>query len=385
MRLPTLDYESARRLPGARFVDLRSPAEFERDRIPGARNVPLLDDAQRAIVGTLYKRESPAAAVARGLELAGSRLPELVAGLLGRAPEGEAWRERFRELARDLRAGAGSLELQAAAPAGPGAPPALILHCWRGGMRSRSVVALLHALGERHVLHLAGGFKEYRAWVRTQLAAIDPETPLIVLRGPTGVGKTRVLERLEAAEPGSTIDLEGLAGHRSSILGDIGLQPVTGMAFESRLVARLGELGPPPWFIEGESRKVGDVIVPAPLFAAMEAGIQVRLDAPLPLRVRLLREDYLPGPETAAQLAARLPFLEKRLGPAWVGQLRAWLDAGEWERVAETLLERYYDPLYSKSDRKRTWSARMDASAPDLVPRLLELRQRARSTTNAAR
>lgn len=384
MRLPTLDYHAAHRLPGVRIVDLRSPAEFARDRIPGARNVPLLDDAQRAVVGTLYKRESPAAAMEHGLEITEARLEVLLGELLERVPEAGAWRERFHTLAKDLRAGAGVLELEDAVVPNPAAAPPLVLHCWRGGMRSRSVVALLRALGERQVLHLDGGFKGYRAWVRAQLAGFDAATPVVVLRGPTGVGKTRILHRLEAALPGSTLDLEGLAGHRSSVLGDVGLQPVTGAAFESALAARLLAMGPPPWFVEGESRKVGDVIVPAQLFQAMEQGVQVRIDAAMELRVQQLREDYLPGAETAAQLAERLPFLEKRLGPSWVGRLRGWLDAGEWARVAETLLERYYDPLYARSDRKREWADRMDASAPDLVPRLLELRQRVRTTTHAA-
>ncbi|RMH04966.1 MAG: tRNA 2-selenouridine(34) synthase MnmH [Planctomycetota bacterium] len=375
MDLPTLAYAEAVRLPGVEFVDLRSPSEFAHDHLPGARNVPLFDDRQRAVVGTLYCRESPAAAWREGLRIVEERLAGLLAEILGEPVPDRAWRRRFHELTAPGRDPAFQREFRWLAPSEP--PPApLVLHCWRGGMRSRSVVALMHALGIHRAIHLAGGYKGYRAWVRERLAAFDPATPLIVLRGPTGVGKTRILARLEEAAPGATIDLEGLARHRSSILGDVGLEPVGQKAFESALADRLGRLGPPPWFIEGESRKVGDVVLPEPLFRAMEEGIQIRLDAPLAHRVEVLAADYLPTPAHAAELRARLPFLEKRLGRTWTGRLRAWLDRGEWRRVAEVLLERYYDPRYGHHDRRRRWAAEFNAADPGLVADLLAFRAR---------
>ncbi len=378
MRLPTLDYATARRLAGVRFVDLRSPAEHARDHVPGAASVPLFDDLQRAVVGTLYKQVSPDAAWQEGLRLAEERLPGILDAILGRPVPREAWLARFRELARRLRSDrppvldpvpAGELESPP-----PGRGP-LVLYCWRGGMRSRSVAMLLRALGEPAVYHLTGGYKGYRAWVRARLAAFDPGTPLLVLRGPTGTGKTRILRRLEELHPGTVVDLEGMAGHRSSILGDIGLEPAATALFESRLAARLDELGPPPWWVEGESRKVGDIVVPAPFFQAMEAGVQVRVDAPLEYRCRLLREDYLAVPGAAEALAGRLPFLEARLGREWAGRLQDWLRAGDWEQVARVLLERYYDPRYARSDRRRLWTAHLDATDPELPARLWALRQ----------
>jgi tRNA 2-selenouridine synthase len=376
MRLPTLPFEAAARLPGARFVDLRSPAEFAEDHVPGADNAPLLDDEQRAVVGTLYQKVSREVAYDEGLRIVEERLFRLLGGIVGEEVPLADWLPRFRELAAAGRSDQFGGAFEWAEPAALPERP-VVLNCWRGGMRSRSVVALLHALGFTRAVHLSGGYKGYRAWVRQQLAAFPPAARLVVLRGPTGVGKTRLLAALEAAAPGSTIDLEGLAQHRSSILGDVGLAPVSQKAFESALAARLGRLGPPPWFVEGESRKVGDAVVPAALFAAMEDGLHVRLDAPLGHRVEVLAGDYLETPEHTAELRERLPFLEKRLGRKWTGQLGEWLDQGAWRQVAEVLLERYYDPRYGHHDRRRTWAAQLDASDPGVVAELLGLRRRA--------
>lgn len=373
MRLPTLAFAEARRIE-SRFVDLRSPSEFARDHVPGATNVPLFDDQQRAVVGAVYRNVSPAAAAEAGLAMVEARLPELLGAVLGRDVPWEHWRRRFEKLADGIRRNASQgITLQPARPGELGARP-LVLSCWRGGMRSRAVAALLRALGEESVAILSGGYKSYRMWVRGKIHALDPETPLIVLRGPTGVGKTRLLHLLEAEEPGSTLDLEGMACHRSSILGDVGLAPATTLGFESALADRLERLGPPPWFVEGESRRVGDVVLPEALYRAMETGAQVRLDASLEHRVRLLVEDYLPGSAAAAQMAERLPFLEQRLGAAWIGRLRAWLAAGRAGDVARVLLESYYDPRYAHCDRRRVWTARLRADDPEAVPRLLQLR-----------
>ncbi|MBC8328167.1 MAG: tRNA 2-selenouridine(34) synthase MnmH [Planctomycetes bacterium] len=354
-------------------MDLRSPREFAEDHLPGAVNVPLFDDRQRAVVGTLYAKESADAAYEAGLEMVEERLAGLLEEVLDVPVAADAWRPRFRELTAWGRDGRFQEAVEWTAPDPLPASP-IVLNCWRGGMRSRSVVALLQALGERRAVHLSGGYKAYRAWVRQRLVELEPTMPLIVLRGPTGVGKTRILAAIEREAPGTTIDLEGFAQHRSSVLGDVGLAPVSQKAFETALIARLAQLGPPPWFVEGESRKVGDAVVPEPLFEAMEAAVQVRIDGSLEHRVGVLAADYLPTQEHASELRDRLPFLEKRLGKKWTGQLSAWLDQGDWRRVAEVLLERYYDPRYGHHDQRRRWALEIDAEQPQLVAQLLALR-----------
>lgn len=336
---PVLSFEEARLLRGARWVDLRSPSEFARDAIPGAVSVPLFDDDERALIGTLYKRVSPEAAIAEGQRLVGARLPELA-----RAVRGDA--------------------------SGP-----IVLHCWRGGMRSRAVAELLHGMGAP-VVQLRGGYKAYRSWVLAQLAAWPPDgpSPFLLVSGATGAGKTLLLRELEEAAPGSTLDLEACAGHRSSILGAVGRAPVSQAAFEGRIVARAERLGPPPWFVEAESRKVGDAIVPERLWRAMRAAPAVELRARAGTRVRILIEDYLAAPGAAAEIAERLPFLERRLGAAWSGRLTALHEAGRHAEIAALLLEHYYDPLYAHSGRDLAPQVRVDREDPSRVQTLLAWR-----------
>jgi len=373
VKLPTINYSRLQALAlgnRLRVVDVRSPQEFSEDHIPNAQSIPLFDDDQRCLVGTLYKKESPQAAYNQGLEFASERMGEILNQVLGFSCDESDWRPRFRALIPQVH----GLDVTDPEDFRLDNDNLTVVHCWRGGMRSRSLVALLQSLGHENVVCLAGGYKGYRGWVRHQLSCLSPETPLIVLRGPTGVGKTKILQQLEARTPGSTIDLEGCAGHRSSILGAVGLRPVSQKAFESSLVARLSMLGDPPWFVEGESRKVGDVIVPTQLFAAMEGGDQVHITASQEHRCNTLAEDYLATPGHIAQLRERLPFLEKRLGAKWIGKLQEWLDAGNWRQVAETLLEHYYDPLYGHTDSGREWSAQLNAEDSQLLSRLEEHR-----------
>ena len=312
MRIPTNDYPELRQHPW-RWVDLRSPAEFQRDHVPSAVNVPLFDDEQRAIVGTLYKKESPQSAFEAGMAFVERRLPKLLEELIGREVDSGEWIPRFRELGAQLHPDADLLELEHGAPfETTSATPGLVLYCWRGGMRSRSVCALLQALGIQ-VMLLDGGYKRYRTWVREQLESLDLP-PISVLRGPTGVGKTAILAQLEERQRNTTLCLESLANHRSSVLGAVGKQPVSQPMFDSTLLERLTELGQRPFFIEGESRKVGDVILPEKLWEAMETGSQVRLQAQTTTRVANLLEDYLATDGAIEAICAHLPFLEGRIG-----------------------------------------------------------------------
>ena len=376
MLLPSLSYQEARTLPGLRVVDVRSPAEYAEDHIPGADLVPLLDDAQRALVGTLFRQESASAALAEGLNLVRDRIRRILYEVLGHSIPEAQWQAKFDalvplveelEVQRQSSGTNGSLGLAS------GEPPILV-QCWRGGQRSRALVALLRALGFEQVYHLHRGYKGYRAWVRTQLEDLQFSAPWIILRGATGVGKTRLLQELEQKCPGSTLDLEGLAGHRSSILGGVGLKPVSQKRFESLLVARLQELDSAPGFVEGESRKIGDRLIPPVLFAAMEAGLSIRITASKARRVQNLLADYQGDAATQQELRTKLPFLEARLGKKWTGKLVAMLDRGQAAEVAESLLEAYYDPLYGHSDQRRSWVGEFCAEDPAVTADLLAFR-----------
>jgi tRNA 2-selenouridine synthase len=347
-------------------IDLRSPAEHAVDRLPGAVNVPLFDDVQRAVIGTLYQHSSPAAAFEEGRRAARAGIDELVRAVA----EAAAWRVPEIDLgARVMDMTQGGIEhLEGRlGPAPRRAPPsgAVVLHCWRGGLRSRAVVALLRGLGLERAVGLSGGYKAWRARVRADLEAWSAP-PTFVLRGYTGVGKTLVLRALEAQRPGATLDLEALAGHRSSILGGVGLAPCSQKAFETRLFLRLRAGFAQGWAVlEGESRKVGDAIQPARVWDALEGGVNLRLAAPPERRAEVLVADYLAREEHRAELRAALPFLEERLGRTkYKGVLTALLDARRDRELALLLLERYYDPLYAHSEAGRTCAATFEASDP---------------------
>ena len=205
--------------PRTTVIDLRSPSEHAEDHVPGAVNVPLFDDVERALIGTLYRVSSPQAAFEEGRRAARAGIGALVGAVAAAA----GWSAPALDLpARvdGLTAGGferleGRLRAQPRAAAPPGA---VVLHCWRGGLRSRSVIAFLRGLGLERAVGLTGGYKGWRARVRAELDGWQAP-PAFVLRGFTGVGKTLVLRALEARRPGLTVDLEALAGHRSSILG----------------------------------------------------------------------------------------------------------------------------------------------------------------------
>lgn len=351
-------------------VDLRSPSEFADDHLPGAHNVPLFDDAERSIIGTLYKRESPEAAFQKGRALVEQGIQALVArvaALTGHPLPGSDLAAEVRRMT------VGGIERASSelATGEPGAPPAraLVLHCWRGGLRSRSVVAFLRKLGWQDAFGLENGYRGYRQSVMDSLSTFAAP-PTYVLRGLTGVGKTLVLRELEALRPGWTLDLEACAGHRSSILGRVGLEPVTQKGFESRIAARVRAGFAGRLVLEGESRKVGDSIQPPRIWDALQSGTNLLLVAPVERRTDVLLEDYLALPGNRAELREKLPFIEQRLGPVrWHGELVALLDAGQDRELCRILLEHYYDPLYRHGEKGRTYAAEFETTDPERAAR----------------
>lgn len=347
--------------PDALIVDLRTPDEFAVDHLPGACNVPLLSNEGRALVGFLYKRDSPDAAFREGRGLVLKR----VQGLVNEVAELAGWpapEVDLQERALDMtRRGIQALEddLVAQAAALPERP--VVLHCWRGGLRSRSVVALLRSLGLDRASALLGGYRSYRELIRSELEEASLP-PAYVLRGLTGVGKTLVLREIETLRPGWTVDLEGCAGHRSSLLGMVGLEPVSQKAFDSALGLRLRSGFPGPVIYEGESRKVGDVIIPESMWSSMQAATNLELVAPVEVRVDVLLDDYLARPESRVQLRQQLATVEGRMEGSF--GLVDLLDRGEERELVRLLLEHYYDPLYRRSERGKSYGVTIDTSQP---------------------
>ena len=237
------------------IVDVRSPGEFEQGHVPGAVNLPLFSNDERAQVGTTYKQQGRQLAVQLGLELVGLKLPSLAQALL--------------ELAE--------------------ADQTLRLHCWRGGMRSGSMAWLASTL-ELPVLLLEGGYKAYRRWV---LACFESAWPLLVLGGRTGTGKTDLLHALRQRGQ-AVVDLEGLANHRGSSFGGLGQPPQPSTEhYENLLAASLtASAGQAPIWLEAESAQVGRCRIPAGLWRQMGEAPAVEIQRPIAERVEQLVSVY---------------------------------------------------------------------------------------------
>jgi len=319
--LPALSVEKAL-AEDMLLLDVRTAEEFAKGSIPGARSFPLFDDLERAEIGTIYKQVGRDAAVVKGLEFFEPRLQQFLLSLSAIKPQ------------------------------------QLVVYCARGGMRSASVVRLLEENGFR-VSQMQGGYKYYRQFILQQLE--NPTPPLIVLHGQTGVGKTLILQKLP-----DHLDLEGLAQHRSSLFGAINKTPRTQKDFEALLVKKLSQLPEDLFlFVEGESRKVGQVFIPQSFANAMKSGILVLLKASLETRISRIVEEYnICDEQSIQQIDSILQSLKVALGKVKVEQLRLWLKQGEIENIVHMLLVDYYDPRYQHA--MSGYDFELELSAEDL-------------------
>lgn len=294
-------------------IDVRSPAEFSEDHIPGSVNVPLLLDDERAIVGTIYKQEGPGAARLKGLQLSAHRFPAMVAEIV------EAAGER-----------------------------PLIVTCWRGGLRSRSVVTLLELCGIRAV-QLKGGYQSFRRAVVSFFEESPFAPRLVILHGMTGVGKSELLRRL--AERGhAVVDLEGIARHRGSAFGGVGLsQDISQKRFETLLWDAFRLLPPQgPIILEGESKRIGRYFLPGRLPEAMANARTVWCSASMETRVERLMAEY-GRPDYREVILSALGRIRKRLGDLRHRRLRDLVESWELSEFTRLLIQWYYDPLYYRS------------------------------------
>lgn len=309
----TISLDDALKLNNPIFIDMRSPSEFANGAIPGAVNIPLLNDEERGEVGTIYKLTGPDAAKQQGLALVSAKLPALVGSI----------REQYNR------------------------GRTVVVYCWRGGMRSKSVVGILEIMGIP-AYQLSGGYKGYRRYVLDTLASFTVRPTVYTLCGSTGVGKTTLLALL--AERGApVIDLEKLANHRGSVFGSVGLgRPATAQNFDAMLLQELTRLNDAPYIIvECESKRIGNVYIPETLFAAMNRGPKILARADIETRVTRLIEEYVDlYSRRHDEIRASLLALRKRLGGDRTQRLAAAFDAGDIREVVRTLLTDYYDPLY---------------------------------------
>lgn len=308
----SLEQALALRDKGALLVDARSPAEYAEASVPGALNVPILDDAERTEVGTLYKKVGKQQARRRGVEIVAPKIPALV-------------------------------ELVARHHAGTSLP--VIVFCWRGGMRSLALAQFLELAGIP-ARQLNGGHKNFRRHV-LEFFEHGQWGRLLVFRGLTGVGKTLWLHRLTGCGH-PVIDLEGLANHRGSAFGNLGLQPQPGQKmFEALLWDKLRKVAPDGYALaEGESRHIGRVALPVRVYQSLQEETSLWLNASLEKRVANILADYPAVDQLKEEFAPPLRALKGKLGGETVDRYLTLLEAGDWPELVRELMINYYDPLY---------------------------------------
>ncbi|MEP3333724.1 tRNA 2-selenouridine(34) synthase MnmH [Sedimentitalea sp.] len=305
-------------------IDVRSPAEFAEDHFPGAINLPVLDNAQRAEVGTIYKQKSPFLARKLGAALVFRNAAHHVETAL-RDHEG-GWRP--------------------------------LVYCWRGGQRSGSFTWMLREIGWRAEV-IEGGYRSYRRLVNAALYDVPLAHHLILLDGYTGTAKTDLLHRLKA-RGGQMLDLEGLAGHRGSLLGRMATPQPSQKAFESALAMELEKLDPSrPVVIEAESSKIGERIIPPSLWVAMKDAPRIQLNAPIVARTDYLVRAYDDVLSDGERMMELLDLLRAFRGNAVVDGWFERIKEGDKPGLTRALMEQHYDPAYDKS--RKAISARVIA------------------------
>ncbi|HET7775731.1 MAG TPA: tRNA 2-selenouridine(34) synthase MnmH [Azospira sp.] len=297
------------------IIDVRTPAEFAEDHVPGAVNCPVLSDEERVTVGTLYKQVSPFEAKKVGAALISINIARHLQG-------------RFHDRPKEWRP---------------------LIYCWRGGQRSGAMQIIFRQIGWR-ADKLDGGYKAFRQHVMEQIDALAPRFTYRVVCGATGSAKTRILQAL-ARQGAQVLDLETLAAHKGSVLGVLpGAPQPAQKGFETQLWQALaGFDAARPVFVEAESRKIGRLHLPDALLEAVRAGECLEVEASLAARVEFLLRDYdyfLRDPEW---LVSRLENLKELQGRETVSHWQALAREGVWPLLVQELLEKHYDPHYRRS------------------------------------
>ena len=321
------------------IIDVRAPAEFAEDHLPGAINLPVLNDAERTEIGTLQKQVGPFEAKRRGAALVARNIARHLETELCNAP-------------RDFKP---------------------LVYCWRGGQRSGAMAQILSEIGWKTTV-IEGGYKNYRKQVLEQLDSISRRLKLVILRGATGTAKTQILHAAER-KGAQVIDLEGLAHHRGSLLGpEPGIDQPSQRQFESDLAAVLARLDiEQPVFIEAESNKIGAIHIPKELWHVMKDAPSVSLSVPFKARVAFLLRDYAHVIAEPERIDPLLDWVVSRIGPGAVKEWRALITASDWSGFVSRVLEDHYDPAYRHSSARRGHRDLATLEALDLTPEAIDL------------
>jgi tRNA 2-selenouridine synthase len=311
----TIDYEQ---LEGDYIlIDLRSPEEYSDFTIPGALSLPLFDNEERKLIGTVYNHESIEKAKKIGVDFASKKLPILY--------------EEISRLKKDR--------------------DKVVLFCERGGLRSSSVCSLLSSLGVGAV-KLRGGYKGYRSVVNAMLPKLNSGVNYIVIHGYTGTGKTELLKMLED-KGHDVLDLERYANHRGSLLGDVGLgNRVSQKQFESLVYDRLKGRKSNVIFVEGESSRIGNIVVPHYIMESMKAGKRILAEGSLDKRVQRIVEEYTQHVDCKSDIKNSLEKLGRHISAKRIEDYTRCIEEDNYCEVARDLMVRYYDPMYENEQKE---------------------------------
>lgn len=303
------------------IIDVRAPSEYAEDHLPGAINLPVLNDAEREQVGTLYNGD-PFSARKMGAAMISNNAAKHLA-------------EHFAEKDKSY---------------------APLVYCWRGGMRSGSFAHILRSIGWRARI-IDGGYKAFRKFVSDDLTSLfaNPDFHLTVLGGPTGVAKTRMLHTLRA-QGAQILDLEGLANHRGSVLG---LTPDTTQCsqkhFETKLWHAVSQLDPNKRiFTEAESNRIGKLHCPPALWKKLGEGTVIELKMSTAQRAKFLLDDYPHFTEQPEHLKSLLERLTKLRGHEQVQQWHEQIDTGKWQEFVTSVLDDHYDLVYRRAGDEKS-------------------------------
>lgn len=314
MNLTKVTYDKAK--DSHLFIDVRSPSEYEDDTITNAVNIPLLTDEERKEVGTTYKQVGKNEAKRLGVKFISPKMPD------------------FFEQVLELK----YKNNQIAA------------FCARGGYRSTYFASVFSSIGIP-IAQLEGGYKEYRKTVINTIPLINHKVQYVVLHGNTGVGKTDILHSLRQLGY-SVLDLEGSANHRGSILGSIGIGSCNSQKkFETNIYNQLSNINSQYVFVEAESHKIGKVVIPNYISTKMKEDIHIFIDADMDYRVKSLKKDYILNDNWINESITAIERLNKYISKEKIEYLKSEILLGNFDIVAEILMDKYYDPMYNfKSD-----------------------------------